>query len=449
MGAQGSGTSDDDDKPIWSIDSPRVQLLAILVLIFIANQACRALPFYLVDFGPNAAPEYAMNVAVGFSSAEYGFYATLGFTIPFTIASLVAGALADSSDRVRLVGIAGFFWSALTVGMAVASSYGSLLVERGLMAVSQAVTNPAALSLIADLFPESRATANAIFGLGIYIGGGAASLGAALDEGVGWRGTCVAFGVASLAISLLAFAGVADPRTASEGGAKSAEAASPARSEPQDAAAALSAFVSNTAAAVSPAPARWLLLASLLRFCAGFAILVWLPPVVRARFPGDVESFALYNSLIKAVAGGASSLSGGVAADALRARGLGDRAGAFFSAASSLLAAPLWFMVLSPDLSFEGCMGFLLLEYLVAESWLGPAVAALQTAVPAERRGAAQGVFSALTALGNVLPAALGLLAAEDLASGFQASVAACYVASAVCFLGAATSLPAGDDRQP
>ena len=37
-------------------------------------------------------------------------------------------------------------------------------------------------------------------------------------------------------------------------------------------------------------------------------------------------------------------------------------------------------------------------RYLVAESWLGPAISALQGAVPADRRGTAQGVFSSLTA---------------------------------------------------
>ncbi|CAE8619094.1 unnamed protein product, partial [Polarella glacialis] len=120
----------------------------------------------------------------------------------------------------------------------------------------------------------------------------------------------------------------------------------------------------------------------------------------------------------------------------------GDRAFCFFCAVSALLAAPLWYMTLSGGISFETCMGFLLAEYLVAESWLGPAIAALQSAVPPDRRGTAQGVFSSLTALGNLLPAGLGLLAAGDLNSGFQVSVTACYVLSGLCFLVAADSFP-------
>ena len=71
---------------------------------------------------------------------------------------------------------------------------------------------------------------------------------------------------------------------------------------------------------------------------------------------------------------------------------------------------------------------------------LGPALATLQGAVPPERRGAAQGVFSALTALGNVLPMALGFLGPGGLVTGLQVSVSACYVLSAGCFLVAAAA---------
>lgn len=193
--------------------------------------------------------------------------------------------------------------------------------------------------------------------------------------------------------------------------------------------------------AVEPSGARWLLLASALRFSAGFAILVWLPSAIRASFPEDVEQFALVNSLIKGVAGSLSSISGGVAADALRSKGFGDRSAAWFCAASSLAAAPLWYFTLAEGLSFQVCMALLCAEYLVAESWLGPAISALQGSVPSDRRGTAQGVFSSLTALGNALPVGLGLLTPSDLTSGLQISVAACYLLSGLCFLLASSHL--------
>ncbi|CAJ1352582.1 unnamed protein product [Effrenium voratum] len=430
-----------EEETLWSPASPRVQILGLLLLACIANQACRALPFYLVDFAPNAQASQAMNQDLAFSSADYGFFATLGFTIPFTLASLWAGVAADSADRFRLTAVAGVGWSICTAGMALSSSYGSLLLSRALLGLSQAATNPAALSLIAELFPDARATANAIFGLGIYLGGAIASLGAYVDEQEGWRTTCVLFGVASVAASL--------PVLSKQDAHKNETVSLPSLpanfGEMQRQIAKLpeaaSEVLTSSLQAVEPSGARWLLLGSTLRFSAGFAILVWLPSAVRATFPEDIEQFAVINSLIKGLAGGISSVGGGLAADALRSRGFGDKAAAYFCAASSLLAAPLWYLTLADGFGFESSMTFLCVEYLVAESWLGPAISALQGSVDPKRRGAAQGVFSSLTALGNGLPVVLGLLAPAELTEGLQVSVAVCYVLSGICFLCASRHL--------
>eukprot|EP00439_Symbiodinium_sp_Y106_P070760 s1955_g12.t1 len=435
------GKADDSDQNDWSLGSERVQVLALLLLACVANQACRALPFYLVDFAPDAQADRAMNQDLAFSSADYGLFATLGFTIPFTIASLWAGVAADSIDRFRLTVAAGIGWSIATASMASATSYNMLLLQRGLLGLFQAAINPAALSVISELFPDARATANSVFGLGIYVGGAVASLGAAVDEREGWRTACLGFGFVSALASLpLLF------RSEASGPSKEgvrwpsdpfAQLQSKVAALPGEA---LS-IVTKSAEAVSAPSARWLLLASTLRFSAGFAILVWLPTAIRASFPNDVEQFAVINSLIKAFAGGASSLAGGVTADALRARGFGDQAAALFCGVTSLASAPLWYCTLGDGLSFETCMGFLLVEYLVAESWLGPAISALQGAVSVGQRGTAQGVFSSLTALGNGLPVVLGLLAPEELAKGLQVSVSVCYLLSGLSFLMASANL--------
>ena len=46
-----------------------------------------------------------------------------------------------------------------------------------------------------------------------------------------------------------------------------------------------------------------------------------------------------------------------------------------------------------------------LLRYLVAESWLGPAISALQGAVPSDRRGTAQAVVKGKVCCANLLGA--------------------------------------------
>eukprot|EP00913_Durusdinium_trenchii_P007054 g6636.t1 len=437
----------------WSWRSPRLQSLGLLLLACVANQACRALPFYLVDFGDGKAGQ-AMNQDLDFNSADYGFFATLCFSVPFTLTSLWAGVMADRMDRFQLTAFAGVAWSLSTAGMAVASSYGGLLLLRVALGLSQAATNPAALSLIAELFPDDPwSNQTTLCGHGtcyrhdkkkqtsftIFIP--CLDLPAVMGEG--WRAACLVFGFFSVAASLPALT-------------KRDEKQAPVRSTAFHVWNKLTSFCCWEAAAtvwessteaVAPTGARWLLLASALRFSAGFAILVWLPSSVRATFPNDVEQFAIVNSLIKGFAGSISSISGGLAADALRSRGFGDRSAAWFCAASSILSAPLWYFTLADGFSFEVCMGFLCAEYLVAESWLGAAISALQGAVPADRRGTAQGVFSSLTALGQALPVGLGLLAPEDLTQGLQLSVSVCYCLSGLCFLIASSHLSQDNSR--
>merc|ERR1711908_111868 len=82
-------------------------------------------------------------------------------------------------------------------------------------------------------------------------------------------------------------------------------------------------------------------------------------------------------------------------------------------------------------------MGLLFVEYLVAECWFGPAVSILQGAVPADRRGTAQGLFSVLTTVGNVAPVAIGaaLIAQVDLKDALLFSIPAFYALAGASFV--------------
>ena len=73
----------------------------------------------------------------------------------------------------------------------------------------------------------------------------------------------------------------------------------------------------------------------------------------------------------------------------------------------SLVAAPLWTLFILTD-SVSLSAVFLFAEYIFAECWFGPTLATLFNIVPANRRGTAQGLFSILTAAGNVAPVIIG-----------------------------------------
>ena len=84
---------------------------------------------------------------------------------------------------------------------------------------------------------------------------------------------------------------------------------------------------------------RLLLLATALRFCAGFGIGTWAAPLLRANFLQHQGEFARINALIILVGGCASSVLGGILADKL-AR-IDPRARLWVPALGCFLAIPL------------------------------------------------------------------------------------------------------------
>lgn len=187
--------------------------------------------------------------------------------------------------------------------------------------------------------------------------------------------------------------------------------------------------------------ARILLSASAIRFAAGFTIGVWKAPFVFEKFPGSEAIFAGSNAFIVAGGGLLSSLLGGYISDLLISRS-GDsksRVRMWVPAIGSLLAAPLWYAFIHAETPSTAAF-FLLIEYLAAECWVGPTLAGLYNVVPENRRATAQGIFSFLTAVGNISPLLIGYAvagqfgAAYSLGDSLTVAVSGAYVLSALLF---------------
>jgi MFS family permease len=105
------------------------------------------------------------------------FYALMG--LPF-------GRWADKHNRKWLIVGGVTAWSLATAAGALTHTFAGLFCARLLVGVGEATMGPAALSLIANLFPKYRlGFALALFSTGITIGNGAAiALGGALVEGL-------------------------------------------------------------------------------------------------------------------------------------------------------------------------------------------------------------------------------------------------------------------------
>ncbi|VEU43370.1 unnamed protein product [Pseudo-nitzschia multistriata] len=477
MAATDEGETEADENGSNTIRNWFFGLVLPLQLVYASNQLTRSSIYYLVDFSPGATsgatadPFRAMNVAIGFSEAQYGLLASLAFTGLFALASLGAGAAADKFDRKAMTVGSAVGWSAAILGTALSTTYTEVLSWRIAMGLFCAFSTPTAYTLISERVPKDRLSlATSIYGTGVALGGALASLSILLDDRIGWSQTLLAIGGSGLLSAVLA--AVAVPGEASATKDPSIEAAgdaTPGAGEPSYS------FADGVSEALATPRARWIYGGSFLRFCSGLCIGVWSAPFFREAFPDHASDYAVAQALITAVASTVSGLAGGAAADylssAVEADGEKDGGEGALDATGirlwipvigSLAAAPAWYLALHSTDSFQAAMLWLTVEYLVAECWFGPTISTLLSTVPSKVGGTAQGMFTLTGALANLSPTFLGYLYGQASLSppsegGIEAAaqsellpvllttgVCFGYVSSAFCFaMGARTPPPA------
>lgn len=445
-----------------------------------SNQWSRSSIYYLVDFssgnnGVPADPFKAMNVAIGFSEGQYGLLASLAFTALFAVASLGAGAAADRYDRKLLTTISAVGWSVATVGTALSTTYTEILLWRITMGLFCAFATPTAYTLIAEKVPKDRLSlATSIYGTGVAFGGALASLSILLDNELGWSQALLVIGGAGFFSAIaVALALPSDDKNVKESSQLDEN-----KDNDVDESSVSYSFVEGVSEALDTTRAKWIFGGSFLRFSSGLCIGVWSAPYFRGAFPDNASDYAVAQALITAVAGSASGLIGGAAADylssALKKKNSDenkmndnsvdtddnpDEFGArlWVPVVGSLLAAPAWYLAIHSTESFQGAMVWLTIEYFVAECWFGPTISTLLSTVPTKVGGTAQGLFTLTGAMANLSPTFLGYLygqASSGTGNGVEntssellpilLSTGVCfgYVSSAFCFAMGARSPP-------
>ena len=453
-------------------------LVLPLQLVYASNQLTRSSIYYLVDFsGGNgdttADPFRAMNVAIGFSEAQYGLLASLAFTTLFAVASLGAGVAADKYDRKTLTVLSAVGWSVAIIGTSFSTTYNEVLFWRIAMGLFCAFSTPTAYTLITEKVPADRVSlATSIYGTGVALGGGLASLSILLDNQIGWSQTMLTIGLVGLICAFLVATVVPndDSKFYDDTEAATIDVSSKSFTEDDDDSQSFS-FLDGVSEALSTTRAKWIYGGSFLRFSSGLCIGVWSAPYFRAAFPDNASEYAVAQALITAVVASVSGLAGGAAADylssSLKSDNDEDNANQdltgvklWVPVAGSLLAAPAWYLAMHSTDSFQTAMIWLSIEYLVAECWFGPTISTLLSTVPTKIGGTTQGLFTLTGALANLSPTFLGYLYGQASSSGsatngiemsssdllpvlLTTGVCFGYVSSALCFaIGAQTAPP-------
>jgi MFS family permease len=111
------------------------------------------------------------------SDTEMSLLMGLSFALFYTFFGVFIGRMADRKNRRNIIMLGISVWSMMTTLCAGVVNYAQFFLVRMGVGVGESTLSPSAYSMIADLFPKNRlATAMSIFSMGIFLGGGLATL---------------------------------------------------------------------------------------------------------------------------------------------------------------------------------------------------------------------------------------------------------------------------------
>lgn len=151
---------------------------------------------------------------LGLSDAQMGVLGGMAFALFYAGLGIPVAWLADRSNRVKIIAIALAIWSGFTAVGGLATNFWQLLAARIGVGIGEAGSSPPSHSIIADLYPpEKRASAMAIYSLGVGLGAAFGTIiGGTVATYYGWRVAMYVIGLPGLLLALLIWLVVPEPR---------------------------------------------------------------------------------------------------------------------------------------------------------------------------------------------------------------------------------------------
>jgi len=358
------------------------------------------------------------------SDSQIGFLTGLGYAVPFALAGIPLGALADRLNRTRYLAGLVALWSVLTAAAGLVPSYALLVLARAGVGASESGAPPTMLSLIGDTFDaKSRPAALSIYFtapfVGLMVG---ATMAGQISQAYGWRSAVLAIGLPGLLFAGIALSLREPPRGRSPGGAPGALPPVP--------------IGTALAYAVREPALRRLLGALVLSGFVTLAVSNWTPAFlqrVHGLSPGRAGA-------VTAAALGLTGMLGSLCGGVLAARfGRGDPVrlkrlcgGAILLALPFGVAAPL----LASTVSGLVCLG---IWAFIGSAYLGPGWGLGLAEAPAHMRATIMAVGIVLTNLigAGLGPQSVGLLSDALAWAGDGGHLA--HAMSAICLVSVAT----------
>nr|WP_243843305.1 MFS transporter [Sphingomonas vulcanisoli] len=309
------------------------------------------------------------------SDTQIGVLQGFAFSLFFLVAGIAIARWVDRGNR-RLILVLGVgLWSAATAATGLTHDFYSLALTRMLIGVGEATVFPAAMSLLADLYPGPKLSrAASIFqassGVGIMTG---SILAGVLGAWLGWRAMFELFGAAGVALVLLiALTMRATPRTVTTG-------------PNVDAAPGAGALLATMRSIIAMPGFAWLAVGFGMSNMVLACLPVWGPAFLQRSHQVALENVgALIGppAVIGAVLG--NVVSGIIAARVIQ-RGGNRRAGLIVPIIALPIAAPAYAIFLFAPTLPVALAGVAVMNFMLASS-LGPCVALAVSLVEPSRR---------------------------------------------------------------
>lgn len=272
-----------DDTPTGGIY--RWYVLGMLTLVSLFSVADRLVFGILIE---DIKAEFSLN------DFQIGLLGGLAFAITYVIAGFPAARLADRSVRKNIIAAAIAFWSLMTALCGAATSFWALFLARTGVGVGEGCSGPASQSLVADYFRrEELAKAMGFLTIGASMGTVTGLMaGGLLSEAFGWRWAFVLMGLPGVLLGGILYLTVREPergRFAPKG----------ATIEQQPLGETASTLVRNRVF-------MGLAIGWALQIMIGYALAVWMAPVMMRNFdlgPGDVGVYLGLAFLIGGIPG--------------------------------------------------------------------------------------------------------------------------------------------------
>jgi sugar phosphate permease len=354
----------------------RYYVLSMLALVYAFSYMDRQILAILME---DIKLEFALN------DTQLGLLSGLAFAIFYATLGLPIARLADRSNRIKIISVAITFWSVMTAITSMAGSFLQLFLVRIGVGIGEAGGSPPSHSVISDYFtPQERPLALSIYSTGPVIGSlMGLVIGGYIAQTYGWRTAFIAAGVPGIALALIVWITIREPKRLSDQPSTAGE-------EEQDLTLDRPGYLESMKELWDNKVYRYVNTGHLLAVGFGYSITTWLPALYLRKWELSQSEVGTIVGLTFLFGGFPGALAGGYFASKLA---IHDRRWeSWLPAAALVISVPLYAAAFTSDSIMAASIFFGSGVFLLQCSQ-GPGMAVIQSSVDSNRRAFAAAVM--------------------------------------------------------